>query len=76
LESARPVPTDNPYLIRKAITPLANLREKTAEAVAKALGYAPKSNGRPLVGRLPVVPIDQGRQPHLARIVRGFLLEP
>ena len=54
---ARP---DHPYLVQKGVSPTATLREMNASAIADALGYAPKSGGEPLTGRVLVVPVKQG----------------
>jgi len=51
---------DQPYLVRKRVSPVATLREIDAGAVAAILGYAPKSSGEPLAGRLLVAPIKIG----------------
>lgn len=47
----------NPYLQRKGVEPVATLREIEAERSAKILGYAPKSEGQPLAGRLILAPV-------------------
>lgn len=51
---------DHPYLVRKRVSPVATLREIDADSAAAILGYAPKSSGEPLAGRLLVVPIKVG----------------
>jgi len=48
---------DHPYLTRKGVSPVATLREISAETAAQILGYAPKARGESLSGRLLVVPI-------------------
>ncbi|MBL0354173.1 MAG: DUF3987 domain-containing protein [Dechloromonas sp.] len=53
-------PVDNPYLARKRVSPVATLREIDASAATAILGYAPKSGGDLLTGRLLVVPVKQG----------------
>ncbi|MDS4021579.1 MAG: PriCT-2 domain-containing protein, partial [Candidatus Competibacter sp.] len=53
-------PVGNPYLVRKRVSPVATLREIDAGAAAAILGYAPKSGGDALAGRLLVVPVKQG----------------
>ncbi len=50
-------PAGNPYLERKAVAPVATLREIDATKAAKILGYVPKSGGEPLTGLLLVVRI-------------------
>jgi len=51
---------DNPYLTRKRVSSVATLREIDAGGAAEILGYAPKSRGKPLAGRLLVVPVKVG----------------
>ncbi len=51
---------DHPYLARKQVLPVATLREIDANAAAAILGYAPKSGGEPLAGRLLVAPVKVG----------------
>jgi putative DNA primase/helicase len=51
---------ENPYLLRKQVSPTATLREIDAGTAATILGYTPKSGGEPLEGRLLVVPVKQG----------------
>jgi len=51
---------DNPYLVRKRVSPVATLREIDAGAAAAILGYAPNCRGDLLAGRLLVVPVKQG----------------
>ena len=51
---------DHPYLVRKRVSPVATLREIEAGTVAAILGYAPKSSGEPLAGRLLVAPVKVG----------------
>jgi putative DNA primase/helicase len=57
-EAAKPAPSDNPYLSCKGVSPVATLREVPADESAVVLGYAPKSRGEPLTGRLLVVPVQ------------------
>lgn len=58
-ESATPA-TANPYLARKAVSPVLSLREIDAGAVVELLGYEPTCRNEPLVGRCLVVPIYAG----------------
>lgn len=60
LKAAREAKADHPYLARKQVSPTATLREIDASAAAAILGYAPKSGGDALTGRLLVVPVKQG----------------
>ena len=60
LKAATEAKVDHPYLSRKQVSPVATLREIDAGAVAGILGYAPKSGGDLLTGRLLVVPVKQG----------------
>jgi phage/plasmid primase-like uncharacterized protein/KaiC/GvpD/RAD55 family RecA-like ATPase len=58
--AARPIGADDPhpYLVRKAVSATATLRETTAEAATEILGYAPKLRDELLTGRLLVVPLQ------------------
>lgn len=60
LKAATEAKADHPYLSRKCVSPVATLREIDAGAAAAILGYAPKSGGDALAGRLLVVPVKQG----------------
>jgi len=60
LKAATEAKADHPYLSRKRVSPVATLREIDAGAAAAILGYAPKSGGDQLAGRLLVVPVKQG----------------
>lgn len=51
---------DNPYLVRKRVSPVATLREIDAGAAAAILGYVPETKNGRLTGRLLVVPVKQG----------------
>jgi uncharacterized protein (DUF927 family)/phage/plasmid primase-like uncharacterized protein len=55
--AAAPAGADHPYLVRKGVQPVDNLRQLDAGAVALILGYVPKSNGDELAGALLVAPI-------------------
>lgn len=57
--AAAPAQASNPYLARKQVPAVPTLREICADKVAEILGYAPKSGGEPLSGRLLVVPVKQ-----------------
>lgn len=60
LKAATEAKPDHPYLSRKQVAPVATLREIEAGAAAAILGYAPKSGGDLLAGRLLVVPVKRG----------------
>lgn len=60
LKAATEAQADNPYLVRKQVSPVATLREIDAGTAAAILGYPPKSGGDQLTGRLLVVPVKQG----------------
>ncbi len=51
------VNVDHPYLVRKGVSPVKTMREIHVSKVAIILGYSPQSKGKPLVGRLLVIPI-------------------
>lgn len=59
-ESAFQSKADNAYLVRKRVSPVATLKEIDAGDAAVILGYAPKSKGELMQGRLLVVPIKAG----------------
>lgn len=61
-EQANEAKADHPYLVRKQISPIGTLREIDASVASSLLGYSPKSDSQPLIGRLLVVPICQDRQ--------------
>lgn len=56
-KAAKPIGEAHPYLVRKGIEAVATLREIAADRAAKLLGYAPKSEGKPLDGRLILAPV-------------------
>lgn len=60
LKAATEAKADHPYLVRKKVPPVATLRKIDASAASAILGYAPKSGGVLLAGRLLVVPVKQG----------------
>lgn len=62
LKATTEAKADHPYLVRKQVSPVATLREIDAGAAAAILGYAPKSGGDLLAGRLLVVPVKQGNE--------------
>jgi putative DNA primase/helicase len=59
-DAATEATADHPYLARKRVSPVATLREIDASKAAAILGYAPKSGGELLTGRLLVVPVKRG----------------
>ncbi len=61
-QAATPAGADHPYLVRKQVAPADTLREIDANGVAALLGYAPKSSGEALIGRLLVAPVKNGAQ--------------
>lgn len=56
-DAAQPATADHPYLVRKDVAPVENLRQLDAAAVASILGYVPKSSGDELAGLVLVAPI-------------------
>lgn len=64
---------DNPYLKRKGVAPVSSLREieVTRVAAQDILGYAPKQDGEPLVGRLLVVPVKIGGKLSSVELIDG-----
>jgi putative DNA primase/helicase len=71
LKVATEAKTDHPYLSRKGVSPVATLREIDAGAAAAILGYAPKSGGDLLTGRLLVVPVKQGEGLSTLELIDG-----
>jgi len=71
LKAATEAKADNPYLVRKKVSPVATLREIDAIAAAKILGYSPKSGGDALAGRLLVVPVKQGDDISTLELIDG-----
>ena len=71
LNAATEAKGDHPYLSRKRVPPVATLREIDAEKVAAILGYAPKSGGDLLMGRLLVVPVKQGDRFSTLELIDG-----
>ena len=63
--------TDNPYLERKGASPVQTLREIDSGEAAAILGYAPKSGGEPLTGRLLAIPIKQGNSLSTLELIDG-----
>jgi len=57
-KATSPAKADHPYLTRKKVIPVENLREIAATQAVALLGYVPKANGEPLVGRLLVAPVE------------------
>ena len=64
-------PAGNPYMTRQQVAPVATLREIDAGAAAAILGYAPKSDGDLLAGRLLVVPVKQGDRLSTVELIDG-----
>jgi len=62
---------DNPYLLRKGVSPTAALREIETSAAVAILGYAPKSGDVLLVGRLLLVPVQQGEKLSTLELIDG-----
>ena len=68
-QAATPTQADHPYLTRKGIAPVENLREISAAQAAVILGYAPQSDGQPLTGRLLVAPVEIEGQISTAELI-------
>lgn len=56
-EAAQPAGASNPYLARKQVAAVDQLRQLDASAVASIIGYTPKSSGEELTGEVLVAPI-------------------
>jgi len=59
---SRPLSPDHPYRTRKHIPAIPTLRELETQELRVLLGYAPKSRGEPLWGRVLIVPVSIGHQ--------------
>lgn len=70
-KAATEAKAENPYLSSKHVSPVATLREIDAGAAAAILGYAPKSGGDLLTGRLLVVPVKQGEGLSTLELIDG-----
>lgn len=70
-ESAIPVADGHPYLIRKQIAAVPALREIVADEATAILGYAPKSRGEQLTGRLLVAPVKIGDAISTCELIDG-----
>lgn len=70
-ESAIQAQADNPYLVRKQVSPAGTLLEIDATAAASILGYSPNSGGEPLQGLLLVVPVRQGNSISTLELIDG-----
>lgn len=57
IAASTPASPDHPYLKKKAVSPVSNLRELDSDAVKLALGYTPKSKGEALQGRILLAPV-------------------
>jgi putative DNA primase/helicase len=71
LRASTEAKADHPYLARKRASPTTTLREIDASAAAAILGYAPKSGGDALTGRLLVVPVKQGDRLSTLELIDG-----
>lgn len=61
-QAATEARADHPYLARKQVPSVVTLREIEASTVMEILGYAPRSRGQRLAGRLLVVPVKVGNR--------------
>ena len=59
-KAATPAKSNNPYLTRKGVSPVPTLREIDVTAAVGILGYVPKSNDKPLAGRVLIAPVKIG----------------
>lgn len=67
--AATPARGDHPYLMRKQVAPVPTLREIDADEAKAILGYAPKSDGELLTGRLLVAPVKVGEKLSTAELI-------
>ena len=70
-KSASPAGNDHPYLVRKKVCPVATIREIETSVAAKILGYAPRSKGQFLTGRLLIVPVKIGNTLSTCELIDG-----
>jgi putative DNA primase/helicase len=68
-DASSPALADHPYLTRKGIKPVPALLELPTERAAEILGYVPKSDGKPLVGRLLVALVEIGGKLSTAELI-------
>lgn len=68
-KAVTPASPDHTYLIRKGVPRTENLFETTAERLAVLLGYAPKSDGEPLTGRVLVAFVENSGQRTTAEFI-------
>lgn len=68
-EAAAPAQTNHSYLERKGIQPVEALREIEAARAKSILGYAPKSDGEKLAGRLLVALVEIDGQTSTAELI-------
>lgn len=68
-KAASPAGEDHPYLARKHVKPVSTLREMPADKLASLLGYAPKSKGEALAGRVLIVPVKVGNKLSTAELI-------
>lgn len=71
LKAATEAKADHPYLKRKRVAPVTTLREIDAVKATAILGYAPRSSGDQLTGRLLVVPVKQGDRFSTLELIDG-----
>lgn len=60
-KASTPTRSEQPYLVKKQVKPVATLRENELDELVKLLGYHPQAKGVPLeAGRILVVPVKVG----------------
>jgi uncharacterized protein (DUF927 family)/phage/plasmid primase-like uncharacterized protein len=69
--AGKPASADHPYLVRKTVAPVDNLRQLEASAVASVLGYAPKSSGEELTGDVLIAPVFVGDEMTTCELIDG-----
>ena len=70
-DAAKPSKADHPYLLRKTVQPVANLREVDASSAIAILGYMPKSSNEALTGRVLVAPVFIGDKLSTCELIDG-----
>lgn len=68
---AEPASDDHPYLVRKGIPAVENLRELDAMRIFALAGYHPASSGEQLSGRILVAPVHRGDELTSLELIDG-----
>ncbi|MEM5364848.1 DUF927 domain-containing protein [Paraburkholderia azotifigens] len=58
IDTSAPATSDHPYLIRKGVAAIAQLRELPLETLSAVIGYTPRAGGEALTGRILIAPVE------------------